>query len=101
MSFARRPPRNPVGWDLFGEPYFSERAREPAGPPPLPTYTSETLPEHLHTPKQIRDRGLEPAGRPVGMLSWTPLGQYTPVKCPVWDIRKAVRPLDQGPGLEL
>ncbi|MEV6534892.1 hypothetical protein AB0M86_35790 [Streptomyces sp. NPDC051639] len=94
----RRPPRTPLGWDLFGDPYYSER---PAGPPPLPVYTSETLPWNLRTPKQIRAEGREPTGPPTGVLSWTPQGQYAPIECPVWDVNKAVRPLDPGPGLEL
>ena len=90
---SRRPPREPVGWDLFGDPVYRQRK---AGPPPLPSYTSETLPAYLCTPKQIRAEGLEPTGPPVGILSWTPQGSYAPAQCPVWDIRKAVRTLDPG-----
>ncbi|MGX1673239.1 hypothetical protein [Streptomyces sp. NPDC055400] len=94
----RRPPRKPVGWDLFGDPVYRERQ---AGPVPLPAFTGDTLPWYLRTPKQIRAEGLEPVGRPAGLLSWTPQSAYTPVECPVWDIRQAKRPLDPGPGLEL
>ncbi len=46
---SRRPPREPVGWDVFGDPVYSQRQ---AGPPPLPSYTSATLPAYLRTPKQ-------------------------------------------------
>ena len=88
---SRRPPREPVGWDLFGDPVYRQRQ---AGPPPLPSYTSEMLPVYLCTPKQIRAEGLEPTGPPVGMLSWTPQGSCAPAQCPVWDIRKAIRTLD-------
>lgn len=49
----------PLGWDLFGDSYYSEK---PAGPPPLPVYTSETLPWNLRTLKQIRAEGREPTG---------------------------------------
>lgn len=89
----RRPPRKPVGWDLFGDPVYRQRQ---AGPPPLPSYTSETLPAYLWTRKQIRAKGLEPTGLPVGVLSWTPQGSYTLAQCQVWDIRTAVRTLDPG-----
>ncbi|WP_406145667.1 hypothetical protein [Streptomyces anulatus] len=67
-----------------------------AGPPPLPSYTRETLPVYLRTPKQIRAEGLEPTGPPVGILAWTPQDSYVLAQCPVWDIRKAVRTLDPG-----
>ncbi|WP_328755497.1 hypothetical protein OHA28_49440 [Streptomyces sp. NBC_00269] len=71
-----------------------------AVPPPLPAYTGKTLPWYLRTLKQIRAEGLEPVGRPVGALSWTPQGQYAPIECPAWDIRKAERPLDPEPSLD-
>lgn len=92
----RRRQRKPLGWDLFGEqPYYTDPNRAPQ-PPPLPVFTRETLPSCLRTRKQIRQEGLEPVGRPVGLLSWTPQGSYVPIERPVWDIRQAREPTPQG-----
>jgi hypothetical protein len=94
----RRRQRKPLGWDLFGEPYYTDPNTAPE-PPPLPVFTRETLPSYLRTPKQIRQEGLEPVGRPVGLLSWIPQGSTWPIERPVWDIRHAEAPMPQGPDL--
>ncbi|WP_329433223.1 hypothetical protein OG564_10825 [Streptomyces sp. NBC_01280] len=77
--------------DLFGELQYTDPSIPPE-PPPLPVFTGASLPGHLRTRKQIRQEGLEPVGRPAGLLSWTPQGYNAPIERPVWDIRSAQRP---------
>lgn len=98
MAPMRRRQRNPLGWDLFGEPYYTDPNAAPE-PPPLPVFTGESLPDHLRTRKQIRQEGLEPVGRPVGLLSWTPQGHNWPIERPVWDIRQAEKPMRREPDI--
>ncbi|CAM5384939.1 hypothetical protein [Streptomyces viridochromogenes] len=96
MPPTRRRQRKPLGWDLFGEPYYTDPNATPE-PPSLPVFTS--LPDHLSTRKQIRQEGLEPVGRPVGLLSWTPQGYNSPIERPVWDIRQAEKPMPREPDI--
>lgn len=98
MPPTRRRKREPLGWDLFGEPYYTDPNSVPE-PPSLPVFTGESLPDHLRTRKQIRQEGLEPVGRPVGLLSWTPRGYNSPMERPVWDTRQAKKLMPRQPDI--
>ncbi|MFB7161096.1 hypothetical protein [Streptomyces sp. NPDC056242] len=98
MSSTRRPLSEPLTVDLFGELQYTDPSI-PTEPPPLPIFTGASLPGHLRTRKQIRQKGLEPVGRPAGLLSWTPKGYNAPIERPVWDIRSAQGPDPGQPDL--
>ncbi|MDN0194571.1 hypothetical protein [Streptomyces sp. S.PNR 29] len=75
--------RTPRGWNLFGEPYYSEPGTGPHRPS-LPVFTPDTLPDRYLTRKQVEELGLTP-GPPVGVLRWTPRGRTVPEECRVYD----------------
>ncbi len=88
----------PLGADLFGEPYFVDSQAVPE-PDPLPEFTRETLPRHFRTWQQISDAGLEPVGPPVGLLVWTPRDAYSSKSTKVYDASRARVPAPREPDI--
>jgi hypothetical protein len=89
MPPRTRRTRTPRGWDLFGDPVYSEPQAEPPRPS-LPVFTPATLPERYLTRKQVEELGLMP-GPAVGVLRWTPPGAVVEKECAVFD-RLAAQP---------
>lgn len=90
--------REPMGYDLFGDPYFEDDVAVPE-PEQLREFTPQTLPKCFRTWQQIRDVGLESVGPPVGLLSWTPSGACAPKTAKVYDISKARKAGPREPDL--